>query len=300
MNYGIIDVGSNSIRLVVYKNEVDKISIIYNKRETVGLISYLDKDHLLSNEAVLLLSKVIQKLLNEAKNFRIFKLHIIATEVLRVAQNQSDILLTIKELTGVDIEVISREQEARLGVNGVLNEFNLEDGIVVDIGGGSTKISFIEHKKIKQLNVLPIGSLNSYTEFVKNILITNEEIFQLRSHIKNQLILNPILSKNPYYLYGIGGTFKSVKRLIEDFKGESINLILKSDIKELIHKVTVNYKKYYLNLLRLIPDRMHTIIPGLIILDEILTFYKVGYIKVAKNGIREGYVLNLMQINNVK
>lgn len=295
MNYGVIDLGSNSVRLVIYKKSQDRLKIVYNKRESVGLIAYIDKNENLSEAGILRLKEILYKLIKESNAFNCNSLSILGTEVFRVSKNKEEVIEYIQKEFNMKIEVLSRNEESLYGAYSMMEAFHFENGYVVDIGGGSTKVAQIHHKEYTYLFGLGIGSFNMYLQFIKHIIPKQQELLMLRKHIQMNLGFIKKQEIDITTLYGIGGTFKALKKLINAYFDESIDTFKVSDVKMLIERISSDYESYYLELMRLIPDRAHTILPGLIIIDEIANFLKVDLISVGNQGLREGYILNKLR-----
>lgn len=295
MNYGVIDLGSNSVRLVIYKKSQDRLKIVYNKRESVGLIAYIDKNQNLNEAGILRLKEILYKLIKESNAFNCNSLSILGTEVFRVSKNKEEVIDYIQKEFNMKIEVLSRNEESLYGAYSMMEAFHFENGYVVDIGGGSTKVAQIHHKEYAYLFGVGIGSFNMYLQFIKHIIPKQQELLMLRKHIQMNLGFIKKQEIDITTLYGIGGTFKALKKLINAYFDESIDTFKVSDVKTLIERISSDYESYYLELMRLIPDRAHTILPGLIIIDEIANFLKVDLISVGNQGLREGYILNKLR-----
>jgi len=175
MVYAIIDLGSNSIRLSIFKYDGEKIKLLTNKKVMAGLASYT-KNGILTQEGISKACTVLNKFKiiiqnSPAKGYALF-----ATASLRNIKNREEVTEQIKIRTGMAPEILAGSEEARLGFVAIKRYYDINDGVTIDIGGGSTELVVFENKKIKYLTSIPIGSLNLQNKYVKNIAATKKEM----------------------------------------------------------------------------------------------------------------------------
>ncbi len=291
MRYGVIDLGSNTVRLVVYKYEEEKLKRVYTRREVVGLASYLLPEGYLSDIGINATINIVAELKGEAEEYGADQLFVIATAAIRNAINQNEVVNRINQSCGVKVHLLSGEEEARVGVTGINYEFDIKDGVVVDIGGGSTEVSIIQNRNVDLALSLPVGSLNAYITFVKEMLPTPQERELIKKSVSKALVTHQVTKLKVTNIYGIGGTLKAAKTLLEGLTNKKKDYLTKNDVTDLILRIDPTKKNTYLNLIRLAPERFHTIVPGLIILETIFEYFNAERLYVGKNGIREGYIL---------
>lgn len=295
MNYAIIDLGSNSLRLEIFKYEDKKLSNIFSKREVVGLASYLLPEGYLSDLGIDSVIRVVKNFLESSKSYAVEKTFMIATATIRDARNQNEVLTRIKRASGIEVELLDEDKEGLYGYKGVSLEHKIDKGLVVDIGGGSTEVSLIESGKLQTSVSLNLGSLNTYITFVRDIFPTPIEIERIKKGVINALKTHKINQQDIQIAYGIGGTIHAALVLLKNFYQKSFRALTRHNVQDLIDKIDPTKKKTYLSIIRMIPERTHTIMPGLIILETIMEYFNVEEIIVSKYGIREGYLLEQIQ-----
>src|SRR5690554_1027945 len=143
MNYGIIDLGSNSLRLEIFTYENHKLTNIFSKREVVGLASYLLPEGYLSDLGIDSVIRVVKDFLELSSTYALEKMFMIGTATIRDARNQNEILTRIKRASGLSVELLDEDKEGLYGYKGVLLEHKIKEGLIVDIGGGSTEVSLV-------------------------------------------------------------------------------------------------------------------------------------------------------------
>ena len=142
--YSVIDIGSNTIRLVVYRVDSEGITAILNNKYTAGLAAYIGKDGALSDEGIERLVDVMGKFRDAVELLPGCEVFPFATASLRNVTNREEILRRVKEATGFDIRVLSGYEEAMLDYHGAVRSMPGEEGLLVDVGGGSTELVFFK------------------------------------------------------------------------------------------------------------------------------------------------------------
>ena len=298
--HAIVDVGSNTVRMNVYDVNDGKLKVLFSKKETVGLASYA-RGQYMSGAGVERVIQVLTEFRAVLENLNIHEMHVFATAALRNVKNSQEAVEEINRRTGIQVQVISGREEAELDFMGAAIESNIKKGLLVDIGGGSTELVAYKDGGIISAVSIPKGSLNSYNKYVKGILPTKEE----RKAIKKDFVakldgLQAFEGSNKYKLIcGVGGTVRAALKLDKLFFGES----LAEDILPVAHIGYIikameqkdNREKFLKNmslLLDVVPDRIRTIMPGMIILYAVAKRFKCDAIMVTKTGVREGFMYN--------
>ncbi len=290
--YGVIDIGSNTVRLVVYRARYGKLTLHFTKKETLGLASYVDQQGNMLDEGVEKTIPVLKEFAMLANRSRVKELYVIATAAIRNVHNRIDVIQRLESETGLSIELLTGEQEALCDFHGVMLQESFNDGIVVDIGGGSTEVVVYEKGVIRHSSAIPIGSLSAYVRHVECILPTKDEISDIKKAFTEQLETLGLEDVENMRLYAVGGTNRALLKLHRHFFHEDpeTNVIPKDHLKMLNHKILSKDKDVYVDLIRFVPERIHTIVPGLTILRALVKFFKADMVVVERFGVREGYL----------
>ncbi|MFI3225827.1 MAG: phosphatase [Clostridia bacterium] len=288
--YGVIDIGSNTIRLVIYKIKDNKIVPMLNKKNAAGLAGYIDKKNNLKPEGI---EKTVQALLEFdelLQNMSVKEIFPFATASLRNIENSAEVLAYLKEKTPFNIEILSGQEEALFDYYGAVQSLDMNSGIMVDIGGGSTELVFYKNKDIKYATSLPIGSLNIFDKFVEDLIPTKKEIANIQKEVKKQLesIKLPDISLSLDQICGVGGTARAVYKILSD---KSKDGKYKCDeLSKLVSIASIEPRKLTDKVLKTSPDRIHTFAPGVVILNTIAEFYNTKTVITSDYGVREGYL----------
>ena len=166
MLYGIIDIGSNTIRMAIYLIEGDRVEFLMKQKHRVGLAAYV-RDGVMSPEGIAKAVEVLQEFKGFLYSFNITEVHAFTTAALRNCKNSEAAVGIIEHAVGLPIRIISGDEEATFDFVGALHGIPAEDGLLVDIGGGSTEIVSYKSKEICNKVSLPIGSLLFHSKYVK-------------------------------------------------------------------------------------------------------------------------------------
>ncbi|WP_443770328.1 Ppx/GppA phosphatase family protein [Anaerostipes sp.] len=290
MPTGIVDIGSNTMRLVLYDIGKGRYKKLISKKKMTGLAGYVT-DGQLSSQGVKKLIKTLNSFKKTAQAFQIKRMYYFATASLRNIDNSKEVLKKVKKETGICIELISGEEEGYLDYYAVSQEMHLEKGILIDVGGGSSELVGFRNGKVLGNKSLPIGSLSLYRQYVHGILPTLEERKEMQKVIDEQLQNYGEIQQRKTMI-GIGGSVRAAHMLIQDLIGTNKreNKFFREDLIELLHMMEESEKEFIRQMLKRKPDRLHTIVPGILIVGKLMDFCGSEEIFVSDVGIREGFL----------
>jgi len=156
---GVIDVGSNSVRLVVYEGAVRALTPVFNEKVLCGLGRSVATTGSLGEEAVERALAALARFKAIARILSVKNLMVIATAAVRDAQNGPSFIQRGERILDTSIEILSGEKEARLAAQGIMMGFVDDDGIAGDLGGGSLELVDLAKDRLKEEATLPLGGL---------------------------------------------------------------------------------------------------------------------------------------------
>lgn len=292
----VIDVGSNTIRLLIGKLEDGKIERIFTDRAITRLGWNLNKTNKLYSKSLLKSIIKIKEFKVISEKYNAIQIIAVGTSALREALDGKLFCDKAEELAGINIKIISGEEEAFYTLEGIklMLPYSTDSLFAVDIGGGSTEWIYSEKGKINKGSI-DIGVLKSYKEFFKSDPPTDLEINQFQKFLKDKIMKNiPCIKIDK--IIATGGTAVTLAMLdlsIDAYLPEKINMReihiakLKDLVKE-ISKMTLKERKKIKALL----DRADIILPGLIILESISDRVEAKKIMVSDYGLMEGIMKN--------
>ena len=296
MIHGIIDIGSNTVRMAVYRIEYGKLELLLKKKHAVGLAAYV-KENRMTQEGIDRACEVLEEFRLFLTTFRIEHVTAFTTAALRNVENSAEAVGEISARTGIAVQVLSGDEEATFDFIGATYSMQSEDGILVDIGGASTEIVHYRARQILHVSSLPLGSLAMYTKYVEGLLPSRAELADIAAETK-QIIeaVEPLRGLCYAELCGIGGTFKGTKQL----KNALYNLperherVALQNIESMLAQFACDagaVSNEVLDvLINVVPERIKTILPGMMIAKCLAEHFGSQTIVYSDSGVREGYL----------
>ena len=291
---GAIDCGSNSTRLLISTVENGNLENLHKEHQVTRLSDNIDKTGAISDYSKKRFFKVLRKYMRKIEEYKVQEVFCIGTAVFRNSKNADEVIDEVKKRFNLEIKMISGEEEGLLTSLGVQSSFeNLENYLIVDIGGQSTElITDIDHKLDIQSEDIGVVSMseNYFNENPINIdkeeTATNyfNDIFHDKDYAHRQLI-------------GVSGTFTSLGSIYLNQKiydeNEIDKVIISYDSVENIYEnlKTLSVPKIISTYPSLDPKRAVTITSGLFLVKNLLKKYKITQLKVSKSDILEGLIL---------
>lgn len=279
---GIIDIGTNTIRLVVYENGKK----IIEKGVASEITRYTENGNL-NQIGIKNLYNSILYLLSVCENAEV---HIIATEAFRKLKNRDEVKKEVLLKCKTEIEILTGEEEAECVFYGTMGEIGTENsGIIVDLGGGSLEIINFEKKMVKNMKSYPLGTKVVKNKFSANIIPTDEEIKSIENYIEENLNTEKSFGN----LYMVGGTGKTALKIINLIKNENSNIISEEDFDKILSFI----KEMPEEKLKIVfQNRYETIYTGIVIIRKIASILGKDKIHIVKSGVREGYLKKEMKL----
>jgi exopolyphosphatase/guanosine-5'-triphosphate,3'-diphosphate pyrophosphatase len=203
----VIDIGSNSVRLVVYEAMERSLVSIFNEKTLCGLGREVQTTGLLAPDAVLKALTSLRRFRALCRVMKVGRVHAIATAACRDATNGPDFIAKAERICRVPIEILSGPREAKLSALGVISGIYKPDGIVGDLGGGSLELIDVRANRVRQGVTLPLGGLALQDTSHKSLkraerIVRNDiaEIVQLKAGRGRTF-------------YAVGGTWRALARI---------------------------------------------------------------------------------------
>jgi len=290
--YAVIDIGSNTIRLSLYQVTDGKITPMVNKKVTAGLAGYTQNSHM-SEEGIQRGENALEDLTKLLSYIHVKKLFCFATAPLRGIDNAEEVKARFEKVCNSPITILSGEEEAQIDFLGAKQNLDNNEGLMVDIGGGSTELVYYSNGKIRFTRSLPFGSLVMYRKFVKDIIPSIDEMALIMDKIEKELnnMFPPV--KIPV-IYGIGGTVRGCGKILSNVHHDKkkANQYTTEDLDELLK---VDRQNIVDLIIKSEPERIHTILPGSCILLAVAKYFQAKKIRVSKTGVREGCLMLILK-----
>jgi exopolyphosphatase/guanosine-5'-triphosphate,3'-diphosphate pyrophosphatase len=203
----VIDIGSNSVRLVVYEKMARSLISVFNEKTLCGLGREVQSTGLLAPDAVDRALTSLKRFHALCKIQKVGRVHAIATAACRDATNGPDFIAKAERICGTGIEILSGPREAKLSALGVISGVHKPDGIVGDLGGGSLELVDVRGHQVRGGVTLPLGSL-ALQDLSHKLLKRAERI------VKNELSeVTRLKAGRGRTFYAVGGTWRALARI---------------------------------------------------------------------------------------
>ncbi|AFI04270.1 Ppx/GppA phosphatase family protein [Helicobacter cetorum] len=289
----VIDIGSNSVRLAVFKKTSQfGFYLLFEAKSRVriseGCYAF---NGVLQEIPMQRTIKALCEFKQIALKYKSKKILCVATSAVRDAPNAREFVARVKEACGIQIKVIDGQKEAFYGGIACANLLHKNSGITIDIGGGSTECALIEKGKIVELVSLDIGTIRIKELFLDKAL----DLKKARQFIQQEALKLPFKHKNAF---GVGGTIRALSKVImkrSDYPIESLHGYEMEVKKNLafIEKIAT-FKEDKLRALGVNEERLDSIRSGALILAVILEILGTSMIITSGVGVREGVFLSDM------
>ena len=292
MIYGIADVGSNTVRLSIYKCEGGEIRLLMNRKVMAGLAGYV-RHGALTPEGIEVACQTLQGYRSLMDNLELPDLRVFATASLRNISNTEEAVGAVMAATGLRVDVLTGREEAELSFRGAIQNAGLYTGLLADLGGGSTELVSYRNRAIQSACSLSVGSLSLFSKYVAKLHPTKEERRAIRRAVEEQL--EQFVPQHPpaRHICGVGGTVRAACKVANAMfdRPAGDRSLDRDELKEMLQRLKKPGRDELRLLLKAVPDRIHTIIPGLLALDTIARAYGAQTITASACGVREGYLL---------
>jgi exopolyphosphatase / guanosine-5'-triphosphate,3'-diphosphate pyrophosphatase len=203
----VIDIGSNSVRLVVYEEMARSVVSIFNEKTLCGLGREVQSTGLLAPDAVAKALTSLRRFRALCRIMKVGRVHAIATAACRDASNGPEFIAKAEQICRVHIEILSGPREAHLSALGVVSGIHKPDGIVGDLGGGSLELVDIRGHRVRKGLTLPLGSL-ALQDLSEKSLKRAERI--VGTHLAGVPLLRGGAGRA---FYAVGGTWRALARI---------------------------------------------------------------------------------------
>ncbi len=293
---GVIDLGSNTSRLVIYEHEPGvRFRLVDEVREVVRLREGMGATHVLRAAA-------IDRSLHALKMYRMLcdavgvdDLLAVATSAVRDAANRDSFLSRVRTDAGVTLRLLPGEEEAYYGALGAINGVGLADGFVVDMGGGSVQVTQVKAGLPGRAASVPLGALEVAENYLGFDVVKPGAVRKLSQHVRDQLAeqFDWFRAQDGAKLVAIGGTIRNLASIAQNEDGYPLDsvdnyVLAGADVRELGERLWQMTAEERARLGGLQVDRADIIHAGALIYSLLLEHSGFESITVSRQGLREG------------
>ena len=298
---GLIDIGSNTIRLVIF--EFDKktgLDEVLNIKTPARLSQYLTNDLTMTQEGIEVLTTTLSSFKRVSDKFATDELHPIATAAIRQSTNRDDIIKHIEQQLNITMRIIPEESEAFYGYYAITHTTNISDGISVDIGGGSTEVTLFKDKQLKAAHSFPFGVVTLTKKFFSDKPHNDKHaIKDMEKFLIKQFSQLDWLNDAQVALVGVGGSARNVARIHQSAHDYPIGGVHNysmsaKDVEEVFSLIKKSSRDELKDVDGLSGDRIDIILPAVAVFKNLFTKINATQFTFSRKGLREGYVMHLI------
>jgi exopolyphosphatase / guanosine-5'-triphosphate,3'-diphosphate pyrophosphatase len=296
----VIDLGSNSFRLVVFTwgehgghgwwRRTDEI------HEAVRVGAGLDAAGALQPEPMERALETIDLFAHFCRATGIDDVRPVATSAIRDATNQKDFLAQARERSGLEIEVLAPEEEARYGYLAAVNSTMLSDGVALDLGGGSMQLTYVADRHARDARSWPLGAVRMTERFLTGEKVKGKQLKALRAHIGGELAAAGWLNdagKDGARLAGIGGTVRNLAAAAEiatDLPSFGVQgfVITREALDDLVDRFAELSPQERGEVPGIKEERGDLILAGAFVVQTVMEIGGFDALEVTEAGLREG------------
>ncbi len=283
----VIDIGSNSVRLVVYEGLTRSPTPIFNEKTLAGLGREVHSTGLLASDAVLKALAALRRYRALCDVLRVTRTWVLATAACRDASNGPAFIAQAERICRQKVEVLSGGREAQLSALGVVSGIHEPDGIAGDLGGGSLELVDVHGARLKRGVTLPLGGLALQDASAKSIKRAERIVQQALSEI------DTLRAGRGRTFYAVGGTWRALARLHMWQKGYPLHVTHGYTIparetfefSRLVHRVNTEM----LSRIEVVSDARRPLLAyGALVLEHVVRMAKPRNVVFSALGVREG------------
>jgi exopolyphosphatase/guanosine-5'-triphosphate,3'-diphosphate pyrophosphatase len=289
----IVDIGSNSVRLVAYESLSRAPRPIFNEKALCALGDGVASTGRLKEDAIKKALAALRRFRALSEILGISELHVIATAAARDTSNGPEFLAAAEQAIGAPITLLSGAREAELSALGVVSGINNPDGIVGDLGGGSLELIDVAHAAVGMGTSLPLGGLSlmdaskhsprAALKIAREALAKSKSLARLKGRT----------------FYAVGGTWRALAKLhmsqrnypLRVIHGYTIPARDAADFAALVERVNTDT---LVSIETVNAARRPLLAYGAVVLDEIIRQARPSQIMISANGVREGLLYEML------
>ncbi len=314
--YAALDLGTNNCRLLIATPTASGFRVVEAYSRIVRLGEGLSHTGRLSDAAMDRAVAALKVSAEKVRRRRVVKFRAIATQACRIAANGPAFVNRVENETGVRLQIISPQEEARLSVTGCINllDHRHEAALVVDVGGGSTELSWVDLKtggasgppNVRAWLSVPIGVVTLAERFPEGDRATESWFREMVEHMKAQIAafhraddLKPVFEADNAHLIGTSGAITSLAGLhlqLPRYERSRVDGIwmTRSDCEAAAGRLLALTTAERAAQPCIGPDRADLVLAGAAILQAVQELWPCDRVRVADRGLREGILLSLM------
>ncbi len=299
MQFGIVDLGTNSVRLFVYRqHESGELKLQLKRKEMVRLGDSVYETGKLNPLAIERTLDALQAFQDILERKKIDVVQAVATSAARCAKDGKDFCKLVRKKIGMDLRVISGKEEARLIAQGVTSNVKLgkDPVLLLDIGGGSTELSFCKGKKILQSASLKIGAASGQQLFLKKVPPRKSALIALEERVRE--LIDEKVPESPLdsikYVLGSSGSIRAFNRILHG-PAKTGSRFSRDELKSILKTLKKAEREEILLIPGIEARRADLITSAGVILKTFLDVYGIKKVRSTRFALKDGLLAEMLQ-----
>lgn len=284
MTIGLLDLGSNTIKLAVYEVENGRYTNRYYDATYAGIIGFVEQNRLTA-EGITKIIAVLNAYKPVAEQQGCSVLDCFSTASLRYIENQSEVLDAVEQATGLEIRPLSGEEEALFNAYSMRRVVPAGRFVGADLGGGSLQLFCWQEGLPIEGESYPLGALKMYKQFVSGTFPTVNEMMAIKAFVLHTLEQG-CFKQGSRILYQMGGTARMIAQMLGG--GDRFTV---TELETAITGMISNHTLAENTIAAVNPDRRLTILPGMIVIYAMADYLQANTVVYTQNSVREGFLL---------
>jgi len=289
----VVDIGSNSVRIVIYEGLSRSPAILFNEKILCGLGRGLASSGRMDESGIERALAALRRFAALSRQARAQQMHVLATAAAREASNGADFIARAEAILGCDIRILSGEEEAAYSAYGIISGYHDPDGIAGDLGGGSLELVDIKGSEMAKGITLPLGGLRLSE-------VAGGSVARARAFTRKQIKSAKLLKAGEGRLfYAVGGTWRNIAKLHMEETNYPLHMM---QAYEIPFKEAMEYLGHVARLkdskndaLKAVSKSRRSLLPfGAVTLQETIAAMKPRAVSFSALGVREGYLYSLL------
>ncbi|WP_100372420.1 exopolyphosphatase [Bacillus sp. FJAT-45037] len=299
--FAIIDIGSNSIRLVI--TELDSkgsYKELHNVKKVARLSSHINDKGELTEKGVNLLLEILVRFRDMMNFHQVGHIATVGTAALRQSTNQKEVITIVNDVLGIQIRVLSDYEEAYYGYLAVINSTSIENGFTIDIGGGSTEVTYFKNRELKHYHSFPFGAVTLQASFIQGKEATEKELKTMKDYIIKQFNEIAWLKSVPKeHVIGIGGSARNLALIHKNkvhypLGGLHQYELTQAELHHVVKDLIGTPMEDRSSIEGLSKDREDIIIPAGVVISSFVDYVGSDRFILSRRGLRDGLLFEEM------
>lgn len=297
----VIDIGSNSMRVIIVKILKNRsYEIMDELKGTVRLGKDMTEEGNLNSDRMEAALKVLSYFKRLCDANEVDEIVAVATEAVRKAKNQTEFLNMARDRVGINIRVLTGEEEAYHDYLGVINSIDVNSALLMDIGGSSTEFVFVKDRNIQKSISIPVGAISLTDKFLSLTGNKQKKLKELVRYLNDKFdSIGWLKDVRGIPLIGIGGSFRTLGKIHRNKYSYPLNnnhnyCISSKSVFELYDCLKYMDISQYKKVKGISKDRADIFYGALVSIVSVIKYCKLRDVAISGNGLRQGIVYRML------